>query len=373
MNPEDISNPFIECELCETMVRFNDFQRHMGECMDMIESQVPRLMPMNVDRLNAIRRRRYTYTGEEDGEEGGDEREDDERSDDYDEYDEEEEMETAIRRENLESTNENNVGDSDDADEESVDENEPSNAPNIEQGIPQMSFQFTFYRPPDTENTAQNGDTGFLRTESSIERFDQIIENIRNGTLLPADIGSFLNDDNGETNSTTLPPLPNLDIDNVRNILNELEPLIPLLNGANTAPPPPSTPLNTPFLNSFPFATLSSLLPIPMSPLEIDNSYEYNLLLADRLGRVEKGIMNIDEVCKVVEKERLDAGEYDEEICAICQDCVSDLRKEGDKVIRKTLCNHVYCDSCIQTWLAKNVRCPVCQVDLDEMISQKNK
>lgn len=46
--------------------------------------------------------------------------------------------------------------------------------------------------------------------------------------------------------------------------------------------------------------------------------------------------------------------------CAICQDSIS----SGGCRIRQ--CNHVYHRSCISSWFAMNVRCPVCRHDIRE-------
>jgi hypothetical protein len=386
MNTEDLDNPFVECELCETMVRFNDYHQHISECMDMVGSGVPRLLPMNMERVNAIRQRRRADNSNEDNvddrEDYNDGEDDEDNEDDYGDITHEERR----RRVDLDTAHENIEYDDEDEDEDELESNEDESvdynrAEN--ENIPRISFQFAVYQGNlGTNNQTQqtNGHTNEqVQPDStvqndSLQRFERMLENIRNGTVRPADIGSLLSDDES-LHTPTLPILSNTNIDPIRDILNELEPLIPSVNGSTSAQPPSTPPrLESPFLTAFPFTALSTLLPLPpLMPLEADDTYEYNLLLAERLGRVEKGIRNIDEVCKVIDKDSLDTGEYDEEICAVCQDTVGTLRKEEKKIIRKTLCNHVYCDTCIRTWLNKNVRCPVCQVDLDEMVSQKNK
>ena len=46
------------------------------------------------------------------------------------------------------------------------------------------------------------------------------------------------------------------------------------------------------------------------------------------------------------------------ELCPIC--------REDVKKVRKTLCNHFFCDDCLRTWLSNNKTCPICLKDLSE-------
>ena len=48
--------------------------------------------------------------------------------------------------------------------------------------------------------------------------------------------------------------------------------------------------------------------------------------------------------------------------CPICQtECVTQ--------VRKTLCNHSFCDECISRWLSKSKKCPSCMRDLEDLLS----
>ena len=40
--------------------------------------------------------------------------------------------------------------------------------------------------------------------------------------------------------------------------------------------------------------------------------------------------------------------------CPICLECYS------SKVVRKTICGHLFCSMCIEDWFRKNNRCPLC-------------
>lgn len=48
--------------------------------------------------------------------------------------------------------------------------------------------------------------------------------------------------------------------------------------------------------------------------------------------------------------------------CAVCQDTIT----EGDAIRRINACSHVFHIQCIDTWLQRNVRCPVCRHDIRE-------
>jgi hypothetical protein len=85
--------------------------------------------------------------------------------------------------------------------------------------------------------------------------------------------------------------------------------------------------------------------------------YELNMYISNLLGDVEVGIPNINKVSQLIENSEVD--------CHICLDKV--------KTPRKLICNHVYCHDCISQWLAKNKKCPVCRVDLEEALKNMEK
>lgn len=98
------------------------------------------------------------------------------------------------------------------------------------------------------------------------------------------------------------------------------------------------------------FNLISNILGIPYGDNE--NLTE----LFERVGVVEKGIDNIEDVsCLVSGNDNLN--------CPICQ-------AECKIPIRKTLCNHSFCDSCISHWLSKSKKCPSCMQDLEELFKE---
>jgi hypothetical protein len=54
--------------------------------------------------------------------------------------------------------------------------------------------------------------------------------------------------------------------------------------------------------------------------------------------------------------------------CAVCQDTIT----EGDAIRRINVCSHVFHVQCIDTWLQRNVRCPVCRHDVRESSAVTN-
>lgn len=86
-----------------------------------------------------------------------------------------------------------------------------------------------------------------------------------------------------------------------------------------------------------------------------ENTGEDLMELSSRIGVVEKGINNIEIVTSIVS----DSGKIN---CPICQtECITQ--------VRKTLCNHSFCDECISRWLSKSKKCPSCMRDLEDLLS----
>lgn len=97
---------------------------------------------------------------------------------------------------------------------------------------------------------------------------------------------------------------------------------------------------------------------------EVDmDENEFNTVLSEIVGNVEVGIENINDVCTKVE----DVNEIKDEICPICYDSFSSIK--CDK--HQTLCNHVFCEQCIWTWLSKHKKCPICNTNLEDMKNLK--
>jgi hypothetical protein len=96
---------------------------------------------------------------------------------------------------------------------------------------------------------------------------------------------------------------------------------------------------------------------------DIFNEYEANLRLGDLIGKVEIGVSNIEDVSKIINKDTLD----DQTICSICMENI----KETRNMCRELICSHTYCDECISKWLSTSKRCPVCNVDLEDKLQER--
>lgn len=126
---------------------------------------------------------------------------------------------------------------------------------------------------------------------------------------------------------------------------------------------PPSI-FNRPMLSPF-MLTATRLLSIPLmnelyEDFENENDYEFNTMIADMLGNVEVGVSDINKVSQKIEQP-LDTPMD----CTICLDKVEEPRK--------LMCEHIFCDKCISTWLSKNKTCPSCRIDLEEALKMNEK
>lgn len=83
--------------------------------------------------------------------------------------------------------------------------------------------------------------------------------------------------------------------------------------------------------------------------LNTGDTYSDLTNLSEEIGDVEIGIQDIEKVSEIIEKT---------ELCPIC--------REDVKKVRKTICNHFFCDDCLRTWLSNNKTCPICLKDLSE-------
>jgi Ring finger domain len=112
--------------------------------------------------------------------------------------------------------------------------------------------------------------------------------------------------------------------------------------------------------------SLQALVRYPGQYQPLDD-YELNLMLANIVGKVERGIGDIDKVSRVLDD--TEVSQHSEDICTICRENLKEQYDAGNS-IRKTLCNHVYCHGCISPWLEKHLTCPLCSVDLEDFSAQ---
>jgi hypothetical protein len=93
---------------------------------------------------------------------------------------------------------------------------------------------------------------------------------------------------------------------------------------------------------------------------------EYNQIVD--LENVPVYIEDIDSVTKIKSYNEIIDKETE---CAICLNTIEkiyndDTIPENDKEFRITLCNHLFCNKCISTWLSQSKKCPICARNLED-------
>lgn len=91
-----------------------------------------------------------------------------------------------------------------------------------------------------------------------------------------------------------------------------------------------------------------------------NDDYEYNMMLADTIGKVEIGLTK-EEIDQVTSK--IDFVEHTDDSCPIC---LEEYRTSKNKV-RELLCTHSFCDGCISEWFSKHKQCPCCKIDMEDV------
>ncbi len=85
----------------------------------------------------------------------------------------------------------------------------------------------------------------------------------------------------------------------------------------------------------------------------------------DNLEDVRVYIENINSVSETITYNEIIDKDKD---CAICLENFTNLYNNNNSIVfRKTLCNHIYCDECLSTWLSMSKKCPLCSINLEDM------
>ena len=394
MNSHDLDNPFIECEVCETSVRFNDYITHVDECLRYRSMQSRYRQPTFYHVPSYDTHANHPNVEEDD---------------------EDEEVEHSDFQQTL--ANLDNLLQLPPLIFQPLLNNE------IEQSTPQQlttGYQSTITQrfnditttmisqtfSSTQEHNSQTTTIPF-RIEMSIQTNsdqhyntndlpDEESEEIPLSELGNQDtpfgssgfnqlVNTVINSENNENNENNEGEMevhqnPIRHSDNINENEGEMEgeeranTYNPFVNNRHTMrfrgrnslfspriilPPFQPTTRNEPLTN-YMVALMDLTRNYPNNPTltraEPYNEYEFNLMLSNLVGNVEKGIDNLDNVSKVINS----ANEFTKnESCAICQDELQQLYDQNI-ILRKLTCNHTYCEKCIKTWLEKNVRCPVC-------------
>lgn len=120
-----------------------------------------------------------------------------------------------------------------------------------------------------------------------------------------------------------------------------------------------NSPIRYPLIRSQP----RIIVPVPQQPQRYGfaSSYERNLALADRIGRVVVGVKNINKVLTSICNSTSNSNNDDTILCPICQDmCLS------NECVVTNPCKHSYCEPCIIKWLSQSKFCPVCKHEFNE-------
>ena len=97
------------------------------------------------------------------------------------------------------------------------------------------------------------------------------------------------------------------------------------------------------------------LLPAETPPPEDD--YEALLALCESMGDHEVGVADVDAISALLP----DGAPERDETCRIC------LERMAQAPARQLArCGHAFCAGCIETWLARRKRCPLCNQDVEE-------
>jgi hypothetical protein len=116
------------------------------------------------------------------------------------------------------------------------------------------------------------------------------------------------------------------------------------------------SPSQTSFMTTFHRSISMQRRISPVSP----SLYDQNIALAERLGDVEIGIPDIEHVSSVIDVSSVDTST----VCVICQESLGGYERP-----LRTLhaCMHHFCSTCIENWLKRKTRCPVCMHDLQKI------
>lgn len=93
--------------------------------------------------------------------------------------------------------------------------------------------------------------------------------------------------------------------------------------------------------------------------VQLEDTYEELIDLCERLGNVEIGVKDIDDVTDVIVTDKTN----NTDTCPICLECMTEV---SDYIRRIHVCAHKFCGACIETWLKSHKTCPICKVELEQ-------
>lgn len=171
--------------------------------------------------------------------------------------------------------------------------------------------------------------------------------------ILPEEELHFDNDTNIENTTQPSPTPINDNNHNINELNNTYTNFSNMINQYNYSP----NLINTPSQNISYFDNIiNNLIRTIAIP---ENSYDDLINITERIGVVRIGVKNINDVAPVI----IDNKKY---FCSISQE---ELSERDSK--RKTLCGHIFSSELLEEWLHDNKKCPVCQIDLEELLDTR--
>ena len=84
-------------------------------------------------------------------------------------------------------------------------------------------------------------------------------------------------------------------------------------------------------------------------------------MISERLGTVPVGVSDINAVTDLVAARECPG----DAVCTICRETLN--HAGADTPVRRIRrCQHAYCAECIERWLQRNKKCPMCRLAVDE-------
>jgi len=361
---KDELKDLIPCEFCNSLIQFDAYHHHIRYCELFID-------PQNMNRLND----RNTNTNREYNNNNTYRVVIPFENDDL-------ENNNADNGDNTNRENNGNTGDSENNDNTGDSENNDNNTANTDNRINSNSnnrllssllTEFNRYRDQDIENDGHSQTIIPIPQSIFIPTTQPILNVPATNVQTPSPTttnqsSSNPYEDTSNSNQTNRPQNTNGNIPTEENVLlhnNDNEDDIDNNEGGTNNEDPFESNIRT-----FISFTIDNVIENTINrmnyytnPVYYNNNvyepmgnYEYLTELGNRIGVVDKGIKNIDAIAP---KQTV----ADEIKCPICM--------EKTKDIRLTICNHSYCSHCIEKWLEKNKKCPVCMKEFSEPLDNE--
>lgn len=96
---------------------------------------------------------------------------------------------------------------------------------------------------------------------------------------------------------------------------------------------------------------------------DLMDTYEMNNIIAEMIGNVNHGCVDIDSAISNVNVDELESSNNR---CSICLESLQELHSNVE--VCATTCDHYFCKPCITQWLREHRTCPLCNKDFNESL-----